>query len=153
MVEDSQPNVASEESDVLEQIRRHLLPTLAVSPPKATPIPSDRGLLIQHLLGPVHPVQPVVQERSRLTDIKILLQSMLPVGSVTEAGVDGWVFSCGELDHETEWCPVLDESCPRGGGQIGRTMNLYYDRPRGGLPVSKRETSTDPGRGDGRPDQ
>ena len=25
-------------------------------------------------------------------------------------------------------------------------MNLYYDRPRGGLPVSKRETS-DPGRG------
>ena len=39
VVEDSQPNVASEESDVLDQIRRHLLPTPAVSPPKATPIP------------------------------------------------------------------------------------------------------------------
>ena len=46
VVEDSQPNVASQESDVLEQIRRHLLPTAAVAPPKATPIPSDRDLPI-----------------------------------------------------------------------------------------------------------
>ena len=105
----------------MEQIRRHLLPTPAVSPPKATPIPSDRDLLIQRLLGTVHPVQPVVQERSRLTDIEILLQSMLSVGSVTEADVQppahrqestGGCFSCGELDHATERCPVLDERCP-----------------------------------------
>ena len=110
VVEDSPPNVASEESDLLEQIRRHLLPTPAVSPPKATPILSDHELLMQHLLGAVHPVQPVVQERSRLTDIKILLQSMLPVGSVTEAVVQppahrqestAGCFSCGELDHVT----------------------------------------------------
>ena len=32
-------------------------------------------------------------------------------------------------------------------------MNLYYDHPRGGLTVIKRETSTDPGRGVGHPDQ
>ena len=38
-------------------------------------------------------------------------------------------------------------SCHRDGVWIERTMNLYYDRPRGGLTVSKRETSTDPGRG------
>ena len=92
-----------------------------MSPLKATPIPSDRDLLIQRLLGTVHPVQPVVQERSRLTDIEILLQSMLPVGSVTEADVQppahrqestAGYFSCGELDHATERCPVLDESFP-----------------------------------------
>ena len=52
VVEDSQPNVASEESDVLEQIRRHLLPTPAVAPPKATPIRLDRDVLIQRLLWP-----------------------------------------------------------------------------------------------------
>ena len=33
VVEDSMPDVASEDSDVLDQIRRHLLPTPAVSPP------------------------------------------------------------------------------------------------------------------------
>ena len=67
VVKDSQSPVALEESDVLDQIRRHLLPKPAVSPPKATPIPSDRDLLIQRLLGAMHPIQPVVQEHSRLT--------------------------------------------------------------------------------------
>ena len=80
VVEDSQSPVALKESDVLDQIRRQLLPT-----PKAAPIPSDCDLFIQRLLGAVQPVQPVVQERSRLTDIEIILQSMLPVGSATEA--------------------------------------------------------------------
>ena len=87
VVEDTQSPVALKESEVLNQIRRQLLPTPTVSPPKATPIPLDRDLLIQHLLGAVHPVQPVVRERSRLTDIEILLQSMIPVASVQEADV------------------------------------------------------------------
>ena len=69
----------------------------------------------------MHPVQPVVQERYSLTDIEIILQSMLPVGSVTEEDVQppahrqeptAGCFSCGELDHATERCPVLDESFP-----------------------------------------
>ena len=85
------------------------------------PIPSDRDLLMQRLLGVVRPVQPVVQERSRLTDIEILLQSMLQVGSVKEVDVPppaprpespAGCFSCGDLTHETEQCPVLDESFP-----------------------------------------
>ena len=37
-------------------------------------------------------------------------------------------------------------SCHRDGGRFGRTMDLYCDRPRGGLTVIKRETPTDPGR-------
>ena len=42
---DGKPEVASE--DVLGHIMRHLLPTPAVSPPKATPFPSDWELLSQ----------------------------------------------------------------------------------------------------------
>ena len=84
---DSKPKVASEDSDVLGQLVRQLLPTPAVSPPRVTPIPSDCELLIQGLLGTVRPVQLVVQERSSITDIDILLQSMLPVGSVVEENV------------------------------------------------------------------
>ena len=121
MAEDTQSPVALKESDALDQIMRQLLPTPAVSPPKATPIPSDRDLLIQRLLGAVRPVQPVVQERSRFTDIEILLPSMLPIGSVKEADMPppaprlespAGCFSCGELTNETEQCPVLDESFP-----------------------------------------
>ena len=87
VVDDSKPKVASQDSDVLGRIMRHFLPTPAVSPPKAILILSDRELLIQRLLGTVHPVQPVVQGHSSLTDIEILLQSMLPVGLMAEENV------------------------------------------------------------------
>ena len=95
---------------MLGLLMRHLLPTPAVSPPRVTPIPSDRDLLVQRLLGTVHPVQPVVQEHSSLMDIEILLQSLLLVGSVEEEHVGpppdrqeptAVCFSCGESDHET----------------------------------------------------
>ena len=118
---DSKPKDASEDSDVLGMLMRHLLLTLAASPPKATPIPSDRELLIQCLLGTMNPVQPVVQERSGITDIEVILQSMLPVASVVEDNVrpptdrqepTAGCFSCGESDHATSLCPVLNESFP-----------------------------------------
>ena len=114
VAEDTRSPVELKESDELDQIMRQLLPTPAVSPPKASPIPSYSDLLKQRLLGAVHPVQPVVQERSRLTEIEILLQNMLPVGSVKEADVPppAGCFSCGELTHETEQCLILDESFP-----------------------------------------
>ena len=70
---DSKPTEASEDSDVLGLLMRHLLPTPAVSPPKATSILTDRELLLQRLLGTVNPAQQVVQERSGITDIKVLL--------------------------------------------------------------------------------
>ena len=65
---------------MLGSLMQHLLPMLAVSPPRATPIPSDREQLIQHLMGTEHPVRPLL--RSSLTDMEILLQSLLPAGSL-----------------------------------------------------------------------
>ena len=49
-----------------------------------TPIPSDQDLLIQRLMGVIRPLQPVVQERSKLTELEIMLQNWLPVRTVTE---------------------------------------------------------------------
>ena len=66
---------------------RQLLPTLAVSPPRATPIPLDCELPIQRLMGTEHPVRLVLQERSSQTDIGIILQSLLLVGSLEEENV------------------------------------------------------------------
>ena len=70
VVEDTQSPVVSTESETLDEVMRQLWPTPAVSPPRATPSPSDRELLIQRLLGAVRPAQPVIQEQSRVTDIE-----------------------------------------------------------------------------------
>ena len=87
---------------------RHLLPTPAVSPPKVTPIPLDREQLIQRLMGTEHPVRPVSRERSSITDMEILLQSRLLVGSLERENLMPAVgrqlstmvcFSCGESGH------------------------------------------------------
>ena len=115
------PDVTSEDQDMLGSLMRHLLPTPAVSPPRATPIPSERDQLIQRLLGKDHPVQPLLQERSSFTDMEILLQSLLPVGSPATEQPQPTVrhhrstvvcFSCGESGHAASRCPTLDETCP-----------------------------------------
>ena len=80
VAEDTQPLVG-------DGVMRQLLPTPAVSPPRATLSSLDRELLIQRVLEAVRPAQSVIQEQSKGTDIELMLQSMLPVGSVTE--VDG----------------------------------------------------------------
>ena len=118
-----QPEVSSEDQDMLD------LPTPAVLPPRATPIPSDRALLIQRLMGPDHPVVPVLQEHSNLTDMEILIQSLFPVRSVVEENVRSTAdrheltvvcFSCGESGHTTSRCPVLDDSfCFLATGMAG----------------------------------
>ena len=54
------PDVISADQDVLNSLMWHLLPTPAVSPPRATPIPSERDQLIQRLLGKDHPMQPLL---------------------------------------------------------------------------------------------
>ena len=160
----SRPNDASADSDVLVELMRHLLPTPAISPPKATPIQSDYELLIQRLLGSVQPVQPMVQERSSITDIEVLLQSMLPVASVAEDKVhppadrrEPTDFFRAERRTLQLHCVLIwmrhFRSCHRVGGRIGWTMNLCCGRPQRGPPVIKLETSTDPGRGVSLPDK
>ena len=119
---------------------RQLLPTPAVSPPRATPIPSDSELLIQRLMGTEHPVRPVLQERSNLTDIDILLQSLFPVGSLEEENVRPAAdrhkstvvcFSCGESGHAASQYPVLGDSFPflPPGWQADRMDDGFILRP------------------------
>ena len=55
VTEDSQSPAVSTESETLDEVIRRLLPTLP--PPKTAPIPSDRELLIQRLLGVIRPPQ------------------------------------------------------------------------------------------------
>ena len=78
---DSQSPAGSPGTESLEDIIRKLLPTPQLPPPKAATIPSDQELLIQRLLGAIRPPQPVVQERSKLMDLEIILQNWLPVGT------------------------------------------------------------------------
>ena len=97
-----------EDQDLLGALMRHLLPTPVVSPPEATPLPLECDLLIQCLMGNILPVQPLQQERSSFTDMEILLQYLLPVGSPVmeeprlidrQNRSSGVCFLCGESSH------------------------------------------------------
>ena len=128
--------ITQEDQDLLEMLMRHLLPTPVVSPPEATPIPSERDLLIQSLMGNIHPAQPLLQERSSFTDMEILLHNLLPVGSpvMEEPRLPkrqkrplGVCFSCGESSHAASRCPTLNETFPflPTGWQADRVVDKY----------------------------
>ena len=72
------------EKESLEEIISKLLPTPAPPKTRKDPIPSDRDLLVQRLLGTLAPSKPVVRERSAVTDLETMLLSWLPVGTVKE---------------------------------------------------------------------
>ena len=117
----NKPSDRSAGSDVVDDLIRQVLPSSATAARKVTPIPSDYELLVQRLLGPAQSAQPVVQERSSVTDMEGLLRSMLPVASVAEDTAHPRTyrrepmtrcFSCGRIDHTTPRCPDLDESFP-----------------------------------------
>ena len=122
VMQDKQSPVGSPGTESLEDIIRKLLPMPQRPPPKAAPHSvGPQELLIQRLLGAIRPPQPVVQERSKLTDLEIMLQNWLPVGTVTEEDAASphslsdsleRCFSCGVLTHTTDQCQTLDESFP-----------------------------------------
>ena len=62
IMEDGPAPAASPETGNWENIIRKLLPTLALPPQPAVPIPSDREILIQQLMGALCPPTPVAQE-------------------------------------------------------------------------------------------
>ena len=132
---DEEAPAASPETETLEDIIRKLLPTLP--PPQAVPIPSDRDLLIQRLMGAICPV---AQERSAVTELETILLNWLPVGTVTEedaaspnpsADSGEGCFSCGVLTHTTDQCQTLDESFPflLTGWQAERIGDQFILRP------------------------
>ena len=121
ITEDEPAPAASPETGNWENIIRKLLPMPALPPQPPVPIPSDREVLIQQLMGALCPPTPVVQERSPATVLEIMLLNWVPVGAVTEgdaASPDPTVdsaegcFSWGELTHMTDKCRTLDESFP-----------------------------------------
>ena len=144
-------DITPEDQDLLRTLMRHLLPTPVVSPPEATLIPSERDLLIQRLMGNIRPVQPLQQKRSSFTDMVILLQNLLPVGSpVTEEPrlterqnrSSGVCFSYGESSHAASLCPTLNETFPFlptgwqadrvGDGYVMRSSRMMADHRRMG---------------------
>ena len=109
---DERKPTASPETETLENILRRLLPTPALQPPQADPIPTDQDLLIQRLMGTICPPKPVAQERSAVMALEAMLLNWLPVGTVTEekavspspttVSAEG-CFSCG-----SDLCVVSD---------------------------------------------
>ena len=125
-------------TETLEDIIRRLLP--ALPPPQADPIPSDRDLLIQRLMGTVCPPGPVAQERSAVTELETMLLNWLPVGTVTKENTASpnpladsaeGCFSCGALTHTTDQCRTLDESfpCLPTGWQAERIREQFILEP------------------------
>ena len=87
---------ASPETGTLDDIIGKLLPTPATP---AVPIPSDRDVLIQRLMGAICPPKPEAQERSAVTDLETMLLNWLPVGTVTEEDAA----SPNPSPHSAEW--------------------------------------------------
>ena len=92
-----------------------------MSPPKVSPIPSEYEQFLQRLMGTEPPLWPLLLERTDITDMEIILQSLLPVGSQvmehTLLAVNCQVttavcFSCGEAGHPVSRCPALDDTFP-----------------------------------------
>ena len=84
---DEQIRTSSPETETLEDIISNLLPMPVPPKPRDDPIPSNRDLLVQRLLGTLAPSKAVVQERSAVTELETMLLNWLPVRTVTEDNV------------------------------------------------------------------
>ena len=128
----------------------HLLPTPVVSPPKATPIPSELELLIQRLMGNDRLVQPAPTRRSGFTNMEVLIHHLLPATPpvreqpTRESGHRDWstavCFSGGKLSQAKSQCPALDVTFPFlppgwqaekvGGGFVMQSPRFLAERLR-----------------------
>ena len=105
-------------------------------------------------MGAIRPSQPVVQERSKLTDLEIMLQNWLPVETVMEEdaaslnslsdSLEG-CFSCGVLTHTTDQCQTLDESFPflPTGWQANYVGDQFILGPGPAVPPSQQRGNAD----------
>ena len=151
---ESGPVCYSEDQDMLGSLMRHLLLTLAVSPPRVTPIPLEREQLIRRLMGKEHPVRLLLPEHSSFMDMEILLQSLLPVESQAmelpppAVGRHGSTLVCFSSRvasrvirlHDVPLWMIRFRSCLRDGKRTGQAMDLLCDRPRRRLTDIRRET-------------
>ena len=118
---ESCPVCSSVDQDLLESLLRHLWPTPVVSPPTVSSVPSEHEQFVQRLIGKGPPLRPLLPDRTDLMDMEILLQSLLPVGSLVEEHQPPAVgcqvstvvcFSCDESGHLASQCPALDDTFP-----------------------------------------
>ena len=118
---------------------------------------TDRDILVQQLRETICSPMPVAQERPPTNDLETPSFNRFPVRTVTEEISTEGCFSCGEWTHNTEQCQALDESLPflPIGWVVERNENTFSLGPgHHQVPgVIRRETTTGPGRGVGRPDQ
>ena len=114
---ESGPDCSSDDQDLLGSLLLQLLPTPVVSPPMVSSVPSEHEQFMQRLMGKWPPLRPLLPDRIDLTDMEIIMQSLLPVGSLVEEHRPPAVscqvstvvcFSCGE----SAICPALDGMFP-----------------------------------------
>ena len=84
-------DITPEAQELLELLLQHLLRTPVVSPPKATPIPSELEEFASGRAAYAGAATRGGERRNRPTVV---------------------CFSCGESGHAASWCPTLDETFP-----------------------------------------
>ena len=78
---ESGPVCSSDNQDLLESLMRHLLPILVLSPPKVSRVPSEHEQFIQRLMGREPPLRPLLLDRTDLTDMEIIMQSLTRISN------------------------------------------------------------------------
>ena len=142
------PAISSEIESVEERIRERL-PTPATPTLQASPKDTDRDILVRQLMEMISPTTLAAQERRPMKDVEMPLFHRPPKGTVKEGYSTEGCFSCGERTHDTEKCQALDESFPFLPIVHSLWVRGHHQAPR----AFRRETTTGPGRGIGRPDQ
>ena len=152
--------------DQLETLLRWLLPAPAVPTPPPKLVPSALEQLLQRLLVGAQAPKPVPPAKTWITNIEILLLSLLPGIPASAARMQpgpmrrDWAtvvcFSCSKADHGANRCPELNEAFPfmLPGWKAEKIRSGYVMiSPEWQRSIAKRKSATDTRRGVSRPDQ